>query len=88
MPGISKDNIKISVSNNNELTIEGRQEEEKSEKNETVYRYERYKGNYRRTISMPDVCDIDNIEAKLEDGVLTLKVPKREPSPAREIKIG
>jgi HSP20 family protein len=88
MPGIRKENIKISVSSNNELTIEGKQEEEKSEKNETVYRFERYKGDYRRTISMPDVCDIDKIEAKLEDGVLTLRVPKREPSPAKEIKIG
>ena len=88
MPGIKKENIKISVSNNNELTIEGRQDSEKTEKNETVFRYERYKGNYRRSISLPDVCDIDRVEAKLEDGVLTLMIPKREPSPAKEIKIG
>jgi HSP20 family protein len=88
MPGIKKENIKISVHNNNELTIEGKQEEEKSEKNETVFRYERYKGNYRRAINLPDVCDIEKVAAKLEDGVLTLVIPKREPSPAKEIKVG
>ncbi|MBW6515088.1 MAG: Hsp20/alpha crystallin family protein [Candidatus Cloacimonetes bacterium] len=88
MPGIKKENIKISVSNNNELTIEGKQESEKSEKNETVFRYERYKGNYRRSISLPEVCDIEKVEAKLEDGVLTLLIPKKEPSPVKEIKIG
>ena len=88
MPGIKKENIKISVSSNSELTIEGRQESEKTEKNETVFRYERYKGNYRRSISLPDVCDIEKVEAKLEDGVLTLLIPKKEPSPAKEIKVG
>lgn len=88
MPGIKKENIKISVSNNNELTIEGKQEDERTEKNETVYRYERYKGNYRRSVSLPDSCDIEKVEAKLEDGVLTLLIPKKEPSPAKEIKIG
>ena len=88
MPGIKKENIKVSVINNNELTIEGKQEAEKTEKNETVFRYERYKGNYRRSISLPDVCDVGKVVAKLEDGVLTLMIPKREPSPTKEIKIG
>ena len=88
MPGIKKENIKISVVNNNELTIEGKQDSEKTEKNETVFRYERYKGNYRRSITLPDVCDVEKVVAKLEDGVLTLTIPKREPSPAKEIKIG
>ncbi len=87
MPGIKKDDIKISIHNNNELTIEGKQESEKSDKNETVFRYERYKGNYRRSVSLPEVCDIENVQAKLEDGVLTLIIPKKEPSPAKEIKV-
>lgn len=87
MPGIKKDNVKVSV-HDNELIIEGKQETEKTEKNENIYRYERYKGNYRRVVSLPDVCDIDKVKAKLEDGVLTLNIPKREPVPAKEIKIG
>jgi HSP20 family protein len=87
MPGIKKENIKVSV-HDNELVVEGKQEEEKTEKDETVYRYERYKGNYRRVISVPDSCDIEKINAKLENGVLTLTIPKKEPVPAKEISIG
>ncbi len=87
MPGIKKEDVKISVHNNNELTIEGKQVAEKTEKNETVFRYERYKGNYRRTVNLPDICDNEKVEAKLEDGVLTLIIPKKEQVPTKEIKI-
>ena len=87
MPGIKKENIKISV-HDNELIIDGKQEEEKTDKNETVYRYERYKGNYKRVISLPETCDIDNVKATHENGVLTLEIPKKEPIPAKEITIG
>ncbi len=89
MPGIKKDNVKVSV-HDNELIIEGKQVSEKkeNEKNETVYRYERFKGNYRRVVSLPEMCDIERVEAKMEDGVLTLIIPKKEPIPAKEIKIG
>ncbi|MCB5231293.1 MAG: Hsp20/alpha crystallin family protein [Candidatus Cloacimonas sp.] len=87
VPGIKKENIKVSI-HNNELLIEGKQDETKTEKNETVYRYERYKGNYRRLINLPDTTDVEKIEAKLEDGVLTLIIPKKEPTPSKEITIG
>lgn len=87
MPGIKKDNIKVSV-HENDLIVEGKQEDEKTDKDETVYRYERFKGNYRRVVSLPEICDTDKVEAKLEDGVLTLTVPKKEPTPTKEIKVG
>ena len=86
MPGIKKGNIKVSV-HENELIIEGKQEEEKTEKDETVYRYERYKGNYRRVVKLPETCDVEKVNAKLEDGVLTLTIPKKMPVPAKEITI-
>ncbi len=87
LPGIKKDNIKVSV-HDNELVIEGKQEAEKTDKDDTVYRYERFKGDYRRAISLPEVCDLDKVQAKLEDGVLNLTIPKKAPTPAKEIKIG
>ena len=86
VPGIKKENIKVSI-HNNELLIEGIQEEVKTEENETVYRYERYKGNYRRVINLPETTNHEKIEAKLEDGVLTLIIPKKDPVPSKEIKI-
>lgn len=87
LPGIKKEDIKVSV-HDNELIIEGKQNTEKKEENQNVYRYERYKGNYRRVVSLPDVCDTENVKANLNDGVLTLVIPKKEPLPAKEIKVG
>ncbi|HHE38471.1 MAG TPA: Hsp20/alpha crystallin family protein [Candidatus Cloacimonetes bacterium] len=86
LPGIKKDNIKVSL-NENELVIEAKQEEKKEEKKGSYYRCERYSGNYRRSIALTDQCDADSIKAKYEDGVLTLSIPKKEPVPAKEIKI-
>lgn len=87
MPGVNKENIRISVSNNNEIIIEGRQDEERREREENVLRYERYKGNFRRSFILPETCDLDKVDAKLQDGVLRIKIPKTEPVPAKEIKI-
>lgn len=87
LPGIKKDNVKVSV-HDNELVIEGKQEAENTENDDTLYRYERFKGDYRRAVHLPEVCDLDKVQAKLEDGVLTLTIPKKQPVPAKEIKIG
>ncbi len=87
LPGIKKDNIKISI-NDNELVIDAKQEEKKEEKKDSYYRCERYSGNYRRSLTLTDHCDSDKIKAKFEDGVLNLTIPKKKPVPAKEIKIG
>ena len=39
-------------------------------------------------INLPDTTDVEKIEAKLEDGALTLIIPKKEPTPSKEITIG
>ncbi|MFA7543161.1 MAG: Hsp20/alpha crystallin family protein [Candidatus Cloacimonadaceae bacterium] len=86
LPGYRKDNVKISV-HDNQLSIEAVCEEKKEEQKATVYRCERYKGGYRRTLSLPDNADVSLISAKMEDGVLTLNIPKKEASPMKEIVI-
>ena len=86
LPGLKKANIKISI-NENELVIDAKQEERKEEKKDSYYKCERYSGNYRRTITLTDQCNAENINAKFEDGVLTLTIPKKEPEPTKEIKI-
>lgn len=86
MPGVKKGNVKISI-HDNDLVIEGVQEAEKKEKNETIYRYERFKGNYRRVLSLPETADYEKAKATLEDGVLTLNIPKKAPAPAKQITI-
>ena len=87
LPGISKDKINISIKNN-QLVISANQEYNKEDKeNGTIIRSERFSGSYQRSINLPDVCDHDNIKAKMENGVLILNIPKKEPTPKKEIII-
>ena len=87
LPGFQKKDIKISI-NNNELVIEANKEETKEEKKGSYCRCERYKGSYRRVLTLSDQTDKEKINAKFEDGVLTLDILKIEPQPVKEIKIG
>jgi HSP20 family protein len=87
LPGISKENVSITT-DRNQLIIEARQETHKEEKKagEIIYS-ERFAGNYRRTLSLPESCDWSKIRARMEDGVLTLVAPKNQDKIQREIVI-
>ncbi|MGC9362175.1 MAG: Hsp20/alpha crystallin family protein [Candidatus Syntrophosphaera sp.] len=52
-----------------------------------MYRCERYSGNYRRNLLLPENSDLSKIKAKMDDGVLRLVIPKKEPTPQKEIVI-
>ena len=52
-----------------------------------MYRCERYSGSYRRNLLLPENADFNKISAKMEDGILRLVIPKKEPSPQKEIVI-
>lgn len=86
LPGFKKDNVKISV-HENQLLIEANCEEKKEESKGTIYRCERYSGAYRRSLLLPENVELGKISAKMEDGVLRIGIPKREPSPKKEISI-
>ncbi len=86
LPGFKKENVKISV-HDNQLMLEAVCDEKKEEQKGTVYRCERYSGSYRRNLMLPENADINKISAKMEDGVLTLSLPKKEPTPKKEITV-
>ena len=86
LPGFTKENIKISV-HDNQLVIEATCADKKEEKKGTIYRCERYSGSFRRSLILPDNVDNTQIGAKMEHGVLKLTVPKKAPSPKKEIVI-
>lgn len=86
LPGVKKEDINISLKEN-QLIIEASHDEKKEEKKANIIRAERYVGKYQRYISLPDNCDVDNIKAKLENGVLNLTINKKEPTPKKEIII-
>lgn len=77
MPGVDKKDLKVEL-NEHQLTVsaERRSETETDEKNK--YLSEIRYGSYSRSFTLPEQVDEKKIEAKLESGVLTLKVPKTE----------
>lgn len=77
MPGVDKKDLKVEL-NEHQLTVsaERRSETETDEKNK--YLSEIRYGSYTRSFTLPEQVDEKKIEAKLDNGVLTLKVPKTE----------
>jgi HSP20 family protein len=85
IPGVKKDNIKISLQDNI-LTISGEKKSETEEKknDKNFYRSERVYGSFTRSFTLPEEINSDSIEAKFDDGVLKIKIGKTIPEPVKE----
>jgi len=77
LPEIKKEDIKMSL-DNGYLTIEAKVEKNTDE-NDKYIRKERYFGEYERSYYVGDNITENDIDAKLQDGVLTLNIKKTEP---------
>ncbi|MBN1756210.1 Hsp20/alpha crystallin family protein [bacterium] len=86
VPGIQKEDINISVSNN-VLTISGKKELEKEEKDRNYHRVERTYGEFRRTFTLPSGMDTEKIKASYKSGVLKVTLPKEEKAKPKEIPV-
>jgi len=86
LPGVLQDNIDIKV-DSNILTIEGTKEKISENKDLNYHMQERYYGSFYRSISLPSNINEEHIEAKFKDGILQIKIPKKEHSTAKKIKL-
>ena len=86
LPGIKKDNVKISYVDG-QLNISGERKQEKESKDGTYHRVERSYGKYFRSFSLPKEIKNDKIDAEFKDGQLTITVPKAEEVKPKEIDI-
>jgi HSP20 family protein len=87
IPGVKKEDIKVSI-DGNEVSITAEVKKEKEEKKgETVVRSERYYGSQFRAFTLQQPIDEGKAEAKYEDGVLELTLPKKEPTTARQVAV-
>ena len=86
LPGIKKDNVKISYVDG-QLNISGERKNEKESKDGTYHRVERSYGKYFRSFSLPKEIKDDKIDAEFKDGQLTITVPKADEVKPKEIDI-
>jgi HSP20 family protein len=86
LPGVRSEDVKLSIENN-VLTIRGEKKQEVEENNERVHRYERTYGSFERAFALPNSIDPDKIEARHENGILTVLLPKAEKARPREIPV-
>ncbi len=87
LPGVKKEDLDVSLTEN-AVTIRAttRHEEEKKEEGE-YYRKEMSRGEFVRTVPLPDPIDESKVSASFKDGVLELRLPKLESAKPRRIKV-
>jgi len=86
MPGIKKEDIKISVTADS-LTVEGNSKEETEKKDKKYFLKTFQTSSYSQSFNLPTTVNPDAVEAKFEDGVLTVRLPKAKETQAKQITI-
>ncbi|KAL8051207.1 hypothetical protein ABFX02_06G131400 [Erythranthe guttata] len=78
VPGPKKEEVKVEVEDGNILQISGERSKEKEEKNDKWHCVERSSGKFIRRFGMPENAKLEKVKAAMENGVLTVTVPKEE----------
>ena len=87
LPGVERDNVKISVTEDRVLTLKGEKNREVKVEGKNYVRTERNYGSFSRAFALPDTIDVEKVEAKFDNGVLNLTLPKTEPPKPKEVAI-
>ena len=85
LPGVPKDDVNIEV-NPTGLEISVDHEESKEDRGKHWLRRERSSMSFYRSLELPEEIKTDEVEAELKDGVLTVMLPKVEPTPKKKTK--
>jgi len=83
LPGLKKEDVKIELEEGQRiLQISGERSKEEEHKNDKWHRIERSRGKFLRRFRLPENAKVEEIKASMENGVLTVTVPKQpEPQP-------
>jgi HSP20 family protein len=84
--GVKEQDLEVTATGNR-LTISGKRETEKEEKDDTYYACERSYGTFSRSFTLPEQADTAHVKAELKQGELTVVVPKSAAAVAKRIPV-
>jgi len=87
IPGVKKEDVKVSIDGNNVSISAEMKKEQEEKKGEKIIRSERYCGSQFRGFTLQHEIDQGKAEAKYQDGILELMLPKKEATSAKQIAI-
>ena len=86
LPGVNKEDIDIDLKDNT-LTLKGEKKAEKKEEKENYIRVESSYGKFERSFYVSDDIDVSKVDANFKDGVLRIKLVKKEEAKPKQIKV-
>lgn len=86
LPGVSKDDVKISLADDT-LTLSGEIKAPEKKDERKFHRVERSYGKFQRSFYVPMPIQGEKVKANFKDGILTVKLPKKEEVKPKEISI-
>lgn len=88
LPGVKRDDVKVTLEEG-VLTLTGERKQQSEEKNERFHRRESSYGSFMRRFTLPSDADPSNVQAKFQDGVLEVRIPRTRQAPpqTKQIKI-
>lgn len=86
LPGLSAEDVDVSVEDST-LTVSGSREFSSEVEEESYHRIERRYGTFSRAVTLPPQVDTSKVDARFEEGVLTVDVPKIEKAKPKRIQI-
>jgi HSP20 family protein len=86
LPGVTPEDVDITVTDNT-LTVKGEYKAEEEREEGRMHVQERRYGSFQRSVSLPTTVNTDAAEAKFEDGVLKVTLPKTEEAKPKRISV-
>jgi HSP20 family protein len=80
LPGFSKENVDVQI-NNEGMSIRAKKEDAKEQRQKNYLHRERAYSSFERNVAFPEEVDPGKAEGSMKEGILELKVPKKEPKP-------
>ena len=86
LPGLTKDDIEVTVEDNR-LTVSGERKWDEKTRQDRYHRIERAYGRFSRTLTLPSAVNAEEVGATFKDGILTIAVPKAEEAKLKRIDV-